>query len=102
MLYHVRKRKSENVSYTPLLWADLDECPPDKLSVEPTLYWETSTGRWQAVWLLSEPVEPSYADALSKGIADAHKRYGCDTHGGLGKYLRIPGTLNFKRDGQDA
>ena len=97
MLYRSRKRNKEHVEQTPVLWADLDTCTPSQLLIEPTAIWETSAGSYQAVWSLSEQVEPAQAEALSRSVYEAHKAYGCDSGWALGKLLRVPGTINFKR-----
>jgi hypothetical protein len=94
---HVRKK--ESVASCPSIWADLDECPPDKLLIEPSLVVRSSPDRYQALWVLEEPVEPSIAEAIAKRIAYFHQNDGADTSGwDLSQLLRVPGTHNFKYD----
>lgn len=86
-----------NVSVCKALWADLDECPPSRLLVSPSIALQTSGGRWQALWLLAEPTASSLAEELSRRIVYAHRADGADIGGWhLAKLLRIPYTYNFK------
>lgn len=90
-------RKKEDVKYCPNIWADLDECTPDKLLVEPTVVVESSPNRFQAYWSLETPMEPTEAEALARRIAYYHAHHGADRSGwDLSQLLRIPGTRNFK------
>jgi len=97
MPYREKKKyhNSQNVSVTPFVWADLDTCPPDHLKLAPSFLWETSPCRHQALWRVDD-LQPAEANLASQAIAAAHKADGCDTHGGLAKMLRLPGTANFK------
>lgn len=97
MLFERRLAKKEGVAYTPCVWADLDDCPPDLLKVEPTFVLQTSPDRYQALWLLSEEVSPGEAELLSKRVAYAHADDGADKSGwDLTQLLRFPWTHNFK------
>lgn len=92
-----KKRNKDAVSTCPTIWADLDECPPDKLLLKPTVLIETSPGRYQALWVLERPIAPEEAEDLSKRIAYAHARDGADKSGwDLSQLLRIPFTRNLK------
>jgi hypothetical protein len=96
-LFEIAKRRKENVRVCPTLWADLDECPPAKLQVEPTFLMESSPGRFQALWSLAHPVPPHVAEDASKRIAYFHADDGCDRSGwDLTQLLRLPGTPNHK------
>lgn len=88
------KRRTENASVSTCLWADLDACNPQLLKVKPTILVTSSPGRHQAWWLFAEPVTADVAVSLSRRIAKSHKLAGCDTDGGLGKMMRLPGTFN--------
>jgi hypothetical protein len=94
------KRVKDHVSpRVGAAWADLDECPPARLLVPPTLVTETSPGRWQALWIFAEPHDASEVEQLSKRIARFHKDDGCDQSGwDLTQLLRVPMTWNRKYD----
>jgi hypothetical protein len=94
-------RRSENFAMDEhALWADLDEVDPHQLrggEWEPTVAWETSPGRYQALWLVAggdvqgaswpgnENQRLTYALGADKG--------GWDTV----QLLRIPGWENHKQ-----
>lgn len=90
------------VEQCPVVWADLDDCPPKKLLVAPTVVWESSPNRFQAVWRLDEAAAPHDAEALSRRIAYYHAGEGADRSGwDLTQLLRIPRTGNFKAEYAD-
>lgn len=92
-----RKRRKETVKDSPAVYADLDECKPVNLICEPTLLWETSPGRHQALWLVDR-MQPEDAEELAHGVAVHHKDDGCDQGGwDIGQLLRIPGSTHNKR-----
>lgn len=81
----------------PNAWADLDDCTPIKLLVPPSIAWETSPGRFQAIWRLDPNLDPLEAEALSRRIAYYHAGDGADRSGwDLTQFLRVPRTGNFK------
>ena len=88
------RRKKENALPTNILWADLDPVNPNDCKVKPSIAWESSPGRYQALWFLDRDVAPEEAAELSKRIAygDGGDKGGWD----LTQVLRIPGTQNFK------
>jgi AAA domain/RepB DNA-primase N-terminal domain len=90
------KRRKEFALPTNVLWADLDPVNPETCRIKPSVAWESSPGRYHALWFLNSDVPPDEAAALSKSIAYAD---GGD-HGGwdLTQVLRIPGTRNYKYD----
>lgn len=81
------------------LYADLDEVDPRALAtlaVAPTLAWETSPGRYQAMWLLDRLVAPRSLEKLNQRMT---YYTGADKGGwSLTKVLRVPGTVSTKRD----
>jgi hypothetical protein len=92
-----KKRVKSNVNLVQCIWADLDDCHPDRLLVHPTVSLQTSPGRYQALWALAEPVAGEDAEAIARRIAYGHAQEGSDRSGwDLTQLLRIPGTLNFK------
>jgi hypothetical protein len=93
-----RKRSRAAVKACTNVWADLDECQPQELLIEPSLVVESSPGRYQAYWVLEEPQEPDVAELISKRIAYYHAESGADRSGwDLSQLLRVPYTYNFKR-----
>jgi len=91
------ERVKDNVSSTPVAWADLDRCRPDKLLVHPSVIIESSPGRYQAYWCLDRHPEPEDVEALSRRIAYRHAAEGADRSGwDLTQLLRVPWTSNYK------
>src|SRR5262245_17203011 len=90
-------RTKDNILTCTALWADLDNCNPDKCLVAPSIVMETSPDRWQALWVLAREVPPEVAEQLCKNIAYHHVADGADTGGwDLTQLLRVPCTYNFK------
>jgi len=91
------KRRKENVKGSRYLWSDLDEVNVFRLPIKPTVYWESSPGRYQGLWLLDEFIEAKQAEDLSKDLAYT---LGADKSGwDLTQVLRVPGTKNHKYPG---
>jgi hypothetical protein len=76
-----------------LLWADLDAIDPRSLTIEPTIAWQTSRGRYSAIWRCDE--EPTRG--LRRGF-NAALGEGVDPGWHLTKVLRLWGTRNYKYD----
>lgn len=87
-------RQKDYALSTNVLWADLDFAHPDECRIKPSIAWESSPGRYQALWFLSTEVPAEDAAALSKRIAytDGADKGGWD----VTQVLRIPGTRNYK------
>lgn len=86
-----RPRRLKEYAVLPrLLWSDMDEADPQKVSPRPTIAIESSPGRYVGLWVTDEIVSEEINRALSYSI-------GSDKSGwDLGQVLRIPGTLNYK------
>ena len=83
-------RRQENAKAIDWVWADLDFVHPDKLKIRPTIAWQSSPGRYQALWKLSELVPADDAAECGKRMAYAE---GADKGGwDVTQVLRIPGT----------
>lgn len=92
-------RVKENIGPCNNAWADLDSCPPDLMLVPPSVVIESSPGRYQALWVFEQAVDPEVAEQISKNIAYHHVPDGADSGGwDLTQMLRVPGTRNFKYD----
>lgn len=83
-----------------VLWADLDTCSPQNMEVPASIVVQSSAGRWQAYWRLTDPLEPLEAEALCRNIAYFHADQGADRSGwDLTQLLRVPYTPNYKYGG---
>jgi len=99
-----KQRTGDNVEICPTVWADLDECRPDSIEPLPTLSWETSPGRFQALWCLDDlTLDPIDVEDISKRLAYAYAEQGADRSGwDLTQLLRVPLTRNYKYIDTDA
>lgn len=115
ILEHIKLHARDDLYFTPnvflgdsrqkrftgeeiVLWADLDEVNPSvdiDSALRPSIAWESSPGRFQAVWLLE-----SMADGASDPGGLNHRLtafLGADPSGwDCTQVLRIPGRRNFK------
>jgi hypothetical protein len=90
-------RRKENVKTCTCVWSDLDTCAPELLLVEPTVVISSSPNRYQALWVLRDPIPPADAEQISKNIAYHHVPDGADNGGwDLTQLLRVPFTYNLK------
>jgi len=95
-VFTARSRSAEAVTAIHTLWADLDEADPDTIPkpFKPTAVWESSPGRYQAIWQLTRPLNPVEQQQLNQRLTYA---IGADRGGwDLTQVLRIPGTRNHK------
>lgn len=88
------RRVKDNSLPTKHLWVDKDAGSLAELEPRPTLCWQTSEGKWQALWKLNDPIELEKAEMLNKKLI----KYTRGDKGGwaAGKYLRIPESVNHK------
>jgi hypothetical protein len=102
-LFESSARVTEQAMDEHALWADLDEADPTKISdYPPTVAWETSPGRYQALWLLSQG---DLQGASWPGKENQRLTYhiGADPSGwDTTQLLRIPGWTNHKLEYRDA
>lgn len=89
-------RQKVNAKTCTNIWADLDETDPRLLLVEPSILIQTSPQRYQALWLLEEPLTPGEAEEIARKIAYYHKEHGADTTWDVGHLMRVPYTPNYK------
>lgn len=99
-LFRSGQRRDENHNGRPArtrwLHADLDETDPRTIAPRPTVAWETSPGRYQALWLLTEFIGPLEFRDLN---AKLNYAVGADTNGwSITKMLRVPFTKSLKYD----
>lgn len=95
VLFKERRRLKQHACGGVWLFADLDEVDPASLGyLPPQVAWETSPGRFQAMWRLEEPLGPKAWERLNRAIT---YRTGADKGGwSLTKVLRVPGTVSTK------
>jgi hypothetical protein len=93
-VYARPSRKVSGVQITRLGWCDVDDANPFAFDPKPSVVWETSPGRTQALWFWDRPNAPAQASAFSKALT---YRYGGDKGGSAAnKLLRLPGSFNHK------
>lgn len=95
-LYSAKDRHKEYCMDSNVVWADLDEFDPEKLSPPPQVVIESSPDRYQAIWRLTEKVDPYIAEDYSRKIYHKHKDEGVDSGWAANKVLRVPYTTNLK------
>jgi hypothetical protein len=87
--------KKEHAHRTPWLHCDIDEGDLSELPIPPSILWSTSPGRHQALWLMDRFMKYEDAEAFNRTLA----KFSDDGTGWqVTKYLRVPGSINFKRD----
>lgn len=87
-------RRIGEVKKSCWLYADLDEVDPNSIPLRPTVAWESSTERYQALWRLNKRVKPDLLNELNKRTTYL---VGADKGGwDLTQVLRLPGTYNHK------
>lgn len=95
-LYEYPMRKEDVAMDEHALWADLDEVDPTMIDAEyrPTIAWESSPGRYQALWLTGD-----FQGASWPGNENQKLTYmlGADASGwDTVQLLRVPGLANHK------
>ena len=102
-LLRAPRRIKDNVKICTNAWADLDECAPENMLVEPSVIVESSPLRFQAYWVFEEDQLPEEVESITKRLAYYHAFQGADRSGwDLSQLLRVPGTLNLKPHYQGA
>jgi len=77
------------------VWLDADTCAPENFRLPPSYIVESSNGRWQAYWVLDQPVRAAEASRVSRLIAYGHREQGADLSSWpSNKIMRVPGTSN--------
>lgn len=90
------RRVKDSISKMSVLYADLDEVKPESIpdNLRPSVAWESSPGRYAAVWFMDKPLSATEAENTNKSLTYF---IGADKGGwDLTQVLRIPGTRNFK------
>lgn len=96
LMYTGDRKLKEYAKPANTLFADLDPINPDTLEIRPTIAWESSPGRYQALWWLDDKLIPADLEALNRNLS---YYIGADRGGwDLAQVLRVPGTKNYKYD----
>ena len=87
-------RKKEYAVVPRMLYADLDKVHPSTCVPAPNIWVESSPGRYQAYWMLTEQLDRETWEKLNQRLTYA---IGADKGGwDLTQVLRIPSTVNHK------
>ena len=87
------RRIPENAISAQVVYQDSDLCPPEKFRLTPSIHVDSSAGKGQDYWVLTEPVAAEDAANASRRIAVAHKQDGSDPSSwSSNKFLRLLGT----------
>jgi hypothetical protein len=93
-LFSDRRRIRQFALPTWLGWCDMDESDPGAYDPWPSIVWETSPQRYQAIWAWDQLHTPKQAEAYSKALT---YRHGGDRNGwSYTKMLRLIGSVNHK------
>lgn len=88
------RRKRQYALPTRFGWCDMDESDHEEYDPWPSLVWETSPNRYQALWGWDKTHTASDAEKFSKALA---YRHGGDNNGwSATKMLRLIGSVNHK------
>ena len=88
------RRKREYALPTRFAWCDIDDSNPEDYEPQPSLLWQTSPDRFQALWSWDTYHKPDEAERFSKALA---YRHGGDRNGWtITKMLRLMGSVNHK------
>jgi hypothetical protein len=96
-IFNGTERREDLVDIEGTLWADLDEADPQEFpeALKPTHAWETSPGRYQAIWEMTSPRHgASWPGKENQRLSHA---VGADPSGwDSTQLLRVPGGVNNK------
>ena len=93
-VYSKPGRHQQDVISHNVLYADLDPVDPRTLATKPSIAWESSPGRYQAVWIHSNDLSVEDWLARNRNLSYA---VGADKSGwDLTQVLRVPGGKNHK------
>ena len=98
-IFEANKRQLEVAMDEHCLWADLDEVDPRGIDdqYKPTIAWETSPGRFQALWLIMRGFDIQGASWAGGENQRMTYYLGADSGGwDITQLLRIPGWNNHK------
>lgn len=101
-LFEGKRRIEQNVAAETVLYADLDPVDPRKIhDYKPTYAWESSPGRFQAIWSLNSAKTGASWDNQENHRLTKYLK--ADPSGwDSTQLLRIPGRPNYKPEYKDA
>ena len=95
-LFKEPRRQKDAVEDISVLWVDKDKGKLDDIKPNPTLLWQTSRGKYQAIWELNKYYDPKRVEKINQYMTYKTKSDSGGWH--LGKFLRLPESLNHKYD----
>lgn len=90
------KRQKKLARDTRHALCDVDEADPFAFKPHPSMVWETSPSRFQAIWIWDEKLTPLEAEAHSRALTYRH--HGDKNGWPINKLLRMPGSINHKKE----
>lgn len=89
-----RRVKGNALPTSDVIWVDKDKGNLEDLTPTPTVCWQTSDGKYQALWKLDKEYDLDVIEDLCKQVTAKTRsdKSGWD----LGQMLRVPETLNHK------
>lgn len=89
------RRRKGLVRASCWLYADLDKVEPESdAELSPTIAWESSPGRYQALWHIDKHLPEEQHSMVNRKLTYA---LGADKGGwDITQVLRVPGTINHK------
>jgi hypothetical protein len=96
VLFSKSKRQKGFARDTRYALCDVDGAAPFAFDPHPSVVWETSPGRSQALWMWDKKLTPLEAETHSRALT---YRHGGDKNGWpINKLLRLPGSINHKEE----
>lgn len=94
-LFTEARRQKDAVKHLNVLWVDKDKGKlQDIQDPKPTFLWETSKGKYQAIWKIKQLEDPKRVERLNQYLTYKTNSDSGGWH--LGKFLRLPESLNHK------
>ena len=92
--FSAKSRTKHKATLTKWIHADCDEVNPRNMELKPSVAWETSKGRYAALWLMSQAMRLETTEKVNKHFAykNDYDKSGWD----YPQVLRVPGFPNHK------
>lgn len=96
-------KRSNDSAYFPssVFFADLDEGFDEEAlnCINPTYMWRTSRGNYQAIWIANTPFHRNEWNRINQALTAYMHADAGGWH--ASKVLRVPGSINYKRNGTE-